>query len=113
MNTRIAALALSAVVAVSGVTFSAPASAKACTNGVCASSTDDGRTLNIYLSTTLLGATHFNVRRNGQQVESSGRYSIAVRKGIRYSYHVQACARGGFLQKSRCTAWADFYHEVD
>lgn len=87
-----------------------PAAAKACTDGVCADSRDDGRTVNVYLSAKVLGVTHFNVRRGGRQFESSGQFSFAARPGYDQNYSVQACRRGGFLQRSSCTPWASFYH---
>jgi hypothetical protein len=92
----------------------ANAHAKACTNGVCAESRDDGRTMNVYLSTTMTGMTHFNVRAPGRsQFEAGKQFSIPVKEGETYRYSVQACRRGGLLQKSMCTQWANFRHEVD
>lgn len=112
--TRSAALALTVLALSAAATLTAdPAAAKACTNGVCASSTDDGRTVNVYLSTQLIGVTHYNVRRNGSQFESKGFFNFQARKGFKQSYHVQACRRGGFLQKSTCTPWANFHHTTD
>lgn len=109
LTLALASLATTAAVAVTTV----PASAKACQGSVCASSTDDGRTINVYLSNTMSGTTHYNVRRGSSQFESSGRFNFAVRSGYTYYYSVQACRRGGFLQKSFCTAWAKFKHSVD
>jgi hypothetical protein len=89
------------------------AHARACSNGVCAESTDDGRTMNAYLSTQFTGMTHYNIRYGGEQFESNGRVSFSVQQGRTYKYSIQACRRGGFAQASTCTKWANFVHEVD
>lgn len=109
LTLALASLATAAAVAAT----TAPASARACQNGVCASSTDDGRTINVYLSNSMSGTTHYNVRRGSNQFESRGRFNFAVRSGYTYYYSVQACRRGGTFQRSFCTAWASFKHSVD
>lgn len=92
--------------------MSSPAFAKACTNGICAESRTDGRKVNVYLNFRGKNFTHFNVRRNGSQVEvKPGQvYLFNLKKGYKQYYSVQACNRGGLLQKSSCTGWVRFYH---
>ena len=51
--------------------------AEACDNGICADGRDDGRTLNVYLRTTMTGMSHYNIRVPGRsQFESTGRFQI-------------------------------------
>jgi hypothetical protein len=112
VNRSLAAIAVIGL----GLAFATPADARVCKNSVCAESTDDGRTINIYLTTKLAGMTHFNVRASpvyGQFENVRGRISLPVRRGQRVTYSVQVCKRGGALQKSFCTAWAHFHHDVD
>jgi|SRR5262245_30595331 len=87
--------------------------AEACDNGICADGRDDGRTLNVYLRTTMTGMSHYNIRVPGRsQFESTGRFQIPVQSGRTYNYSVQVCRRGGVLQSSICTQWVDFHHDV-
>lgn len=84
--------------------------ARRCENAVCGRSTYDGTRVNIYLSTQMNGATHFNFKTNpGAQIElRTGHYSFQMRRGRTGTYSAQACRRGGLGQRSFCTAWATF-----
>jgi hypothetical protein len=108
---KIAALALS--VAAGSMAVAGPAAAKACTNGICVEGTDDGRTVNVYPSTKLRPYTHYNVRRNGQQVEVGigGSFNFRAKPGYDQYYSIQVCNRtGDFGTRSSCTGWVRFYH---
>ena len=110
---RITTLAGSALLALSGIAaMAAPAAAKACVNGICAESRDDGRMVNVYLSFNGRNWTHFNVRRNGGQLEvlPGQVYMFTYRKGYDQHYSVQVCNRGGLFQKSSCTGFVRFHH---
>lgn len=111
---RIASLAALALVSIAGAAaMASPAAAKACTNGICAESRDDKRSVNVYLSYRGKNWTHFQVRRNGVQyiVQPGQRFSFNYRKGYNQHYSVQVCNKGGFLQKTSCTGWVRFHHE--
>lgn len=79
-------------------------------NGACARSTWDGSRVNVYLSNTMSGITHYNFKTNpGDQIEIAARthwYSFRKPSGKKGTYSVQACRRGGFAQSSFCTRWA-------
>ena len=93
-----------------------PATARACKNGVCAESRDDGRTVNVYLSSQLSGHTHYNVNvagYPGQREISGNRFSFGAKPGRTQSYSVQSCKRGGTFSSSTCLKWAAFSHTVD
>lgn len=104
---RLAALSAAAIALMSSYAFAAH-----CQNLVCAEGRDDGRTLNVYLTSQMSGATHFNVRTGGRQFESTGRFSLNVRPHRRYTYAVQVCKRGGVFQKSVCGQWFNLHHDV-
>lgn len=106
----LAGLALSVLAGAGAV--ASPAAAKACQNGICAESRTDGRMVNVYLSFNGRNWSHFNVRRNGGQLEVRPGlvYQFAYRKGYNQHYSVQVCNRGGFLQSSSCTGWVRFHH---
>ena len=103
---------LALTVAAGAASITSPASARACTNGICAESRTDGRNVTVYLTTRLSPVTHYNVRRNGGQVEVRRGQVLffKLKKGYRQYYSVQACNRGGVLQRSSCTGWVRFYH---
>ncbi len=121
MKRPLLSLAVAAFAAASPLLSAGTAEARGCARGICAESTDDGRTVRVQIDTSNRPMTHFNVRRNGQQVElSSGRnglmnkvsWSFAGRPGFKLKYHVQVCNRGGFLQSSSCTGWVTFVHTM-
>ncbi len=95
--------------------MASPALAKACTNGICAESRTDGKMVNVYLTFRGKNWTHFNVRRNGGQLEvlPGQVYMFNYRPGYDQYYSVQVCNRGGLFQKSSCTGWVRFYHHSD
>ncbi|MCW5773797.1 MAG: hypothetical protein KIT16_19300 [Rhodospirillaceae bacterium] len=107
---NLAGLALAVVAGASAM--SSPAFAKACTNGICAESRSDGRMVNVYLTFRGKNWSHFNVRRNGGQLEvKPGQvYMFRMKQGYKQYYSVQVCNRGGLFQKSSCTGWVRFYH---
>ena len=93
-----------------GAAAASPALANTCLQGICVSGTDNGAYVYVGITHHLRGVTHFNVLRNGQQQETSGFYSFPAKRGFTQYYSVQACARGGFLGSSGCTAWVRFHH---
>lgn len=110
---RIATLAGLALMSLAGAAaMASPAAAKACVNGICAESRSDGKMVNIYLSFRGKNWSHFNVRRNGGQLEvKPGQvYLFGYREGYKQYYSVQVCNRGGLFQASKCTGWVRFYH---
>ncbi|MFO0987364.1 MAG: hypothetical protein U1F37_08340 [Alphaproteobacteria bacterium] len=110
---RIATIAGLALMSLAGAAaVASPAAARACVNNICAESRDDGRMVNVYLSFRGSNWTHFNVRRNGGQLEvKPGQvYLFTYRKGYNQHYAVQVCNRGGLFQKSSCTGWVRFHH---
>lgn len=110
---RISTLAGLAFAAIAGAAaVASPAAAKVCQSGICAESRSDGRMVNVYLSFNGQNYTHFNVRRNGGQIEVNPGlvYQFAFRKGYNQYYSVQVCNRGGVFQSSKCTGWVRFYH---
>jgi hypothetical protein len=83
--------------------------AEQCSNGVCGRQTYDGTRVNIYITTALTGITHYNFKTNpGAQIEIKGDYSFNAGAGRSGTYTVQACKRGGALQKSLCSGFATF-----
>lgn len=103
---------LALAVAAGALSITSPAAARACTKGICAESRTDGRNVIVYFSTRLSPVTHYNVRRNGGQTEvRRGQVLLfKMKKGYNQYYSVQACNRGGPLQRSSCTGWVRFYH---
>jgi hypothetical protein len=102
-------LAFAAMLAAALGTIEAHASCRG-GNGACAKSTWDGRRVNIYLSNTMSGITHYNFKTNpGAQIEIGANvhwYSFQANSGRKGTYSVQACKRGGFGSRSMCTQWA-------
>lgn len=88
-----------------------------CINAVCAEGSNDGlkRTATIYLTNQISGTTNYNIiPPGGQQFELHiNHFSFDVQPGRVYTYSVQACKKGGALQSSTCTQWAQFHHTVD
>lgn len=81
---------------------------KSCSNGVCGRATFEGTRVNIYLTHTLSGITHYNFKTNpGAQIEIKGNYSFNP-PAASGTYSAQACKRGGTFQKSICSGWATF-----
>src|SRR5687767_9548955 len=67
---RIATLAGLALMSIAGAAaMASPAAAKACVSGICAESRTDGKMVNVYLNFNGKNYSHFNVRRNGGQLE--------------------------------------------
>ena len=110
---RIATIAGLALMSIAGAAaMASPAAAKACVNSICAESRSDGKMVNVYLTFRGANWSHFNVRRNGGQLEvKPGQvYLFKYRAGYNQHYSVQVCNRGGLFQKSSCTGWVRFHH---
>jgi hypothetical protein len=110
---KLAALALA--VGAGSMAVAGSAAAKACINGICASSTDDGRRVNVYVSTRLRPYTHFNIIRDGKQYEvwPGQSFHFVARPGYKQYYSVQVCNKSGDQWpwlRSKCTGWVKFYH---
>jgi len=110
---RIATIAGLALMSIAGAAaMASPAAAKACVSGICAESRTDGKMVNVYLNFNGKNYSHFNVRRNGGQLEvRPGQvYMFGFKEGYKQYYSVQVCNRGGLFQASKCTGWVRFYH---
>jgi hypothetical protein len=120
LGTLLLAPLLSAGIAASAK--AAPAYKTICANAMCFHKNphrySDGKMYYFLTYRSRADITHFNLRfrqSNGEdaQVEigaraghnkSGGRYMV-VRPGSKYTVAIQACNRGGFLEKSGCTGW--------
>jgi hypothetical protein len=114
---RTAKLAAVALAAAGMISVAGTAQAKTCKSGICVEGTDDGRTVNVYLSTKLRPYTHYNVIRNGQQVEVpvGGSFHFRAKPGYDQYYSIQVCNRTGDQWpwlRSSCSGWVRFYHRT-
>ncbi|WP_315832456.1 hypothetical protein [Bradyrhizobium prioriisuperbiae] len=112
------------------VAFTSSPAEAACSGGVCATSRLNVRHgpgftklfITVALSNRLVGISHYNVFVQcggvvgtcGRQFESLGRFSFEINSARRFAYTIQACRRGGFLQRSECAPRppARFVHPV-
>jgi hypothetical protein len=112
------------------VAFTNSPAEAACSGGVCATSSLSFRhgpgftkaLITVQLSNNLVGISHYNVfvqcggvvGNCGSQFESLGRFSFEIDSPKNFVYTIQACRRGGFLQRSECAPRpaARFVHSV-
>jgi hypothetical protein len=108
-------LGLTVCAALGLLTVSAQA---ACKGGFCVSGSDNNRgTHTVDFTTTHRGYTHFNVATpyDGQHELGRNQRRFTFRggfKGMKGSYGIQACNRGGVFSSSSCTRWVHFNYAV-
>lgn len=95
------------------------AEAKAsCKGGFCVSGQDDRGLHIVNFTTTWKNVTHFNwfspfTRRQYELGANQRQFSFTnLPSGTIEQFALQACAGGGFLQKSGCGPWVYFTHKV-
>jgi hypothetical protein len=98
---------------------------EACVNGICATSKTNGGFVSVRYHVQNGPVTHVNIRSDffsvsncegvcpdpsQQEGSPSGAFTLLKNKNGTTAYAIQACVRGGFLQHSKCGAWANFHH---
>jgi hypothetical protein len=111
-------------VAMLGATMST-AWAEACVNGICANSVSNGKYVSVRYRVQNGPVSHVNIRSTNFEVRNcegvcpdinqregppSGAFELLRSKNGPTRYAIQACVRGGFLQRSSCGRWANFRH---
>jgi hypothetical protein len=101
------------------------ARAEACNHGICASSVSNGGFVSVTYHVQNGPVSHVNIRSQNFPIVNcegvcsdphqregapSGAFDVPRSKSGPTDFAIQACVRGGFLQRSSCGAWANFHH---
>lgn len=119
-------LRLAAALAAFALCMPAAAWAEACNHGICAAGVTNGRFVSVRYHVQNGPVSHVNIRSTQFQVANcegvcpdinqreggaQGTFTLIRDKNGPTRYSIQACVRGGFLQRSSCGGWATFKHE--
>jgi hypothetical protein len=106
-----------AAAALTTIVFLPGAALASCINGICVSGHDEGNVHVIDFGTTMKNVNHYNFNGgSGQRQLGAHETQVTIpippnRPAILH-YAFQGCREGSFLQKSGCSAWANFTHTV-
>jgi hypothetical protein len=111
-------LSAASVAVLTTMIFLPGAALATCKNGMCVSGHDEGNTHYIDFYTTLKNVTHFNFNDGSGQKELGANQTqvtmaLPANRPATIHYAFQGCSGGGFLQSSKCSAWANFTHTAN
>jgi hypothetical protein len=105
--------------------FASSAAAEVCQSGICANSVTNGKYVSVTYRVRNGPVSHVNIRSGFFNVSNcsgvcpdplqregarDGSFSLRRNTNGPTPYSIQACVRGGFLQRSSCGRWANFRH---